>query len=314
MHNSEDGAPVDADGNNPWLLVDDTPSDVCLGCHALGLGAVWAADPLAPSPEKGSGNFTFLDEDNLNDGHNGAMNFIPGDAAGHNVVAAGWGPGADGTLSMAPGGTFPASELGCTSCHDPHGTESFRLLYGSGRLVQDFFTFTEDAPVASGLAVFFGAESDTSHTAYESGMSAWCSNCHTDYHDASGTLRHPSGEVMGPAIATTYNLYNGTVDQIGGLPATAYLAAVPFEDPVINVATSNAAGPSATSQVSCISCHRAHASSAPDAGRWDFSVTFLHEDGVESGSYVIPDPYNNLNQKSLCNKCHRQDQYDHNPF
>ena len=52
----------------------------------------------------------------------------------------------------------------------------------------------------------------------------------------------------------------------------------------------------------------------PDAGRWDFAVTFLHEDGDESGSFPIPDPYDNPNQRSLCNKCHNQDVDDLNPF
>ena len=96
------------------------------------------------------------------------------------------------------------------------------------------------------------------------------------------------------------------------MQATAYLAAVPFED-AANTTTSTA-GPTAASQISCITCHRAHATSAPDAGRWDFNVTFLHEDGVESGSYQIPDPYNDLNQRSLCNKCHNKDAGDEMPF
>jgi hypothetical protein len=61
----------------------------------------------------------------------------------------------------------------------------------------------------------------------------------------------------------------------------------------------------------CLTCHRAHASSAPDAGRWDFNVTLLHEDGDESGSYEIPDPYSSVNQRSLCNKCHKKDVDDH---
>ena len=46
-------------------------------------------------------------------------------------------------------------------------------------------------------------------------------------------------------------------------------------------------------------------------------VTFLHEDGLESLSYPIPTPpgtYADLNQRSLCNKCHNQDAFDHNPF
>jgi hypothetical protein len=60
----------------------------------------------------------------------------------------------------------------------------------------------------------------------------------------------------------------------------------------------------------CLTCHRAHASSAADAGRWDFQVTLLHEDGAESGSYQIPDPYASTNQRSLCNKCHNKDEFD----
>jgi hypothetical protein len=56
--------------------------------------------------------------------------------------------------------------------------------------------------------------------------------------------------------------------------------------------------------VMCLSCHRAHATSAPGAGRWDFNVSLLAEDGVESGSYPIPDPYMSASQGTLCTKCH----------
>ena len=316
MHNSQDGVPVDADnpGGNDWLLKDATPSDVCLGCHATGLGAVFAVDVLNPAPLKGAGNFIFLLEDNLNDGHGGATDIIPGDAAGHNVVAPGYGLAADATHTVAPGGSFPASVMSCTSCHDPHGTEDFRMLYGAGRVVQDgVATFTNAAPTAEGLAVFFGSESPTSHTAYQGGMSAWCGNCHGDFHNNNTDLVHPSGQAMGATIATAYGLYNGTANNqtIGtpGDPTTSYLPEVPFEDAANT--TSSTAGPSASSQVSCVTCHRAHATSAPDAGRWDFSVTLLAEDGLESGSYAIPDPYGDDDQRSLCNKCHVKDAFDH---
>lgn len=53
MHNSEDGAEVAVGGPYDWLLTAEKPSDVCLGCHATGLGAVFVDDPLAPSPLKG---------------------------------------------------------------------------------------------------------------------------------------------------------------------------------------------------------------------------------------------------------------------
>ncbi|GJM43844.1 MAG: cytochrome c [Gemmatimonadota bacterium] len=312
MHNSQDGLLVDPDspGGNDWLLVDATPSDVCLSCHATGLGAVFGSDPLAPPTERGGGNFAFLKEDNLNDGHGGASNPIGGDAAGHNVNAPSLAQAADGTLGVAPGGTFPAAEMGCTSCHDPHGNESFRLLYGAGAVVQDgVATFLKPAPTAVGLSLFGPGESNTNHTAYQGGMSNWCGNCHGDFHNNTADLVHPSGQAMGGTIAGIYNRYNGTEDQAGAVQATAYLAAVPFDD-AANL-TNSTAGPTGSSQVMCLSCHRAHASSAPDAGRWDFSVTLLHEDGDESGSYEIPDPYASVNQRSLCNKCHNKDANDH---
>jgi hypothetical protein len=322
MHNSQDGVLVDPDApnGNAWLLVDATPSDVCLSCHADHLGAVLAADPLAPGNEKGAGNFVFLLEDNLNDGHNGGAtdslgnftNAIPGDAAGHNINAPGHGILADGTLGSAPGGTFPAGILGCSSCHDPHGNANFRMLYGATQIQDGLFTFTRPAPDAEGLNINSGHESNTSHTAYKGGMSNWCGNCHGDFHANGTKLIHPSGVTIGATIATNYNLYNGTASITGGNQATAYLAAVPFED-AANTTTSTA-GPTAGSQVFCLSCHRAHATSAPDAGRWDFNVPFLSEDGVESGSYAIPNPYTDLNQRSLCNKCHVKDINDEMPF
>jgi hypothetical protein len=313
MHNSQNGELVDADSpnGNPWLLKDATPSDVCLNCHATSYGGVFA-DPAGGSfREQGGGNFWYLLEDNLNDGHAGATHPISGDAAGHNLNAPGHGLGPDGTLTTAPGGTFGAATLGCSSCHDPHGNTNFRLLYGAGQAIQaTTFTFANAAPDAAGMpSLHSGNESNALHTAYKSGMSAWCANCHGDFHDNSTKLIHPSGEALGGTIAATYNAYNGTEDQTGGVQATAYLAAVAFEDPA-NTPTGTG-GPLATSQISCITCHRAHATSAPDAGRWDFNVTLLEEDGVESGSDPIADPYNSPNQRSLCNKCHNKDAYDH---
>ncbi len=312
MHNSQDGQLVDPDSpnGNPWLLIDASPSDACLECHASGLGAVLSGpgfDPLAPAPEKGAGNFVFLYEDNINDAHAGGANPVNGDAAGHNLNAPGHNLAPDATLTQAPGGIFPASVLGCTSCHDPHGTTAFRILYSSGRLVNDFYSFTNDAPIAEGLSIFFGSESNSNHTAYQSGMSGWCGNCHGDFHNNNTQLIHQSGTTMGASIANTYNLYNGSSDISGGAQATAYLAQVAFEDPANTV--TGTAGPSASSQVSCISCHRAHANSAMDSGRWDFNVTGLEEDGHESGSYKLPNPYD-VSQRSLCNKCHKKDEFD----
>jgi len=76
-----------------------------------------------------------------------SSNAIPGYAAGHNLDAPGYGLAPDPVLTSAPGGTFPGGVMGCSSCHDPHGNEDFRLLYGSGRAVQGgIATFANAAP------------------------------------------------------------------------------------------------------------------------------------------------------------------------
>jgi len=307
MHNSQDGALVDPDSpnGNAFLLVDSTPSDVCLQCHAGFVSETLGTDPTNPPAEVGAGNFVFLLEDNLNDGYLGATSPIAGDKAGHNIRAPGWGLAPDGTLATAPGGSFPASDLGCTSCHDPHGNGNFRMLNGAGPVQNGLYSFASGAPMAVGLSIYHGSERQNSHTAYNAGMSAWCGNCHGDFHETGTQFKHPSDNVIGPDIANTYNLYRGTSDPNGGSAATAYLAMVPFED--AGATYTGTGGPAASSRVMCLSCHRAHASSAPNAGRWDFNVTLLSKDGLASGSYPIPDPYVDPAQRSLCNKCHGKD-------
>lgn len=309
--NKPDSAGAISEPGNPHMLKAQTPSDVCLSCHADDLGAVFSANVNNPAPEKGGGNFIYLLEDNLNDMQDIGIgaDWIPGDAAGHNINAPEHGLHTDLTISSAPGGDYPAASMSCTSCHDPHGNENFRLLRGAGPIDDGDYTFLNPAPEAEGISLQFGAESNTNHTAYHRGMSEWCANCHGEFHAASDPAihKHPSGAAIGAAIASAYRAYNGTADPSGGTPSASYLAQVPFEDPLTTTTSTN--GPSGTSQVMCLSCHRAHASSAPDAGRWDFNVTYLAEDGKQSGSQALPNPYGAA-QRSLCNKCHVRDASD----
>jgi hypothetical protein len=295
----------------PGLLIEETPSDLCLRCHATEAGEVLGTNPLMPPPERGGGNFVFLFESNLNDAPDGATNVIPGETGGHNLVAPGHGLSADTRLSLSPGGSFPAGELGCTSCHDPHGNSSFRHLYGTGPVQGGLAVFSFRAPDAEGIPLDGPAESIGRHTAYRRGVSDWCGNCHGRYHDDYQTpvvpgggdpLEHPSDEALDVEIRDRYNVYNGDDDPTGGTAATAYLPAVPFEDLSSTTATTFGAG--GGSRVMCLTCHRAHATSSPAALRWDFRVARLIEDGVVSGSYPLPNPYNSPNQGTLCSKCH----------
>ena len=56
-----------------------------------------------------------------------------------------------------------------------------------------------------------------------------------------------------------------------------------------------------------MTCHRAHASSAPASGRWDWNTRTLGNDGANSGSWPIPNPYVDPAQRSLCLQCHDVD-------
>jgi hypothetical protein len=293
------------------LLILDNPSDICLTCHATSAGAVLGSSPLAPPAERGAGNFVFLLEDNLNDGPDGLLNPILGDAAGHSIVAPSRGLVRDRRNAVSPGGTFPADQLGCTSCHDPHGNSNFRMLNGVGPVQDGLFSFTRDAPDATGIALNGSPEGNANHTAYHGGVNDWCSNCHGAFHDTGlPGFEHPFDQQMGDT-ANQYNRYEGDDNPTTGDVSSSYLAAVPFEHATgsrgirrPDRTTTSTEGPLGVSRVMCLSCHRAHASSAPYAGRWDFNVSLLQEDGVVSGSYAIPDPYGSQNQGTLCTKCH----------
>lgn len=135
-------------------------------------------------------------------------------------------------------------------------------------------------------------------------MTEWCSNCHGRYHqgNSGSDFKHRVEGNLGGNASQRYNEYDGDADPAGGVQSTAYLPEVPFED--VRTTTASTAGPESQSKIMCLSCHRAHASSSPAAGRWDFRVGKLAEDGVESGSYPIPSPYPDPDQGPLCSKCH----------
>ena len=107
---------------------------------------------------------------------------------------------------------------------------------------------------------------------------------------------------LGASVSQRYNEYEGDARPGSGGQPTAYLPEVPFEDPANAPASTE--GPTLRSRLMCLSCHRAHGSSAPASGRWDFGVSLLADDGRESGSHRIPNPYGDPAQGPLCAKCH----------
>jgi len=312
-HNSQDGSVIDVDSlsGNPNLLADAAPSDICLDCHSRYGQLSSNGQTLTPG-----GDFFWTTRDVAFTDASGTQQRIDGREHGHNLHSPGHGLTADDVLTVAPGGTFDSSRLGCHSCHDPHGNANFRFLYGAGETASDYpggYTFAFPAPIAEGYPLGsgqsgMGAETTGQHTAYISGMSDWCANCHEGIHSKmSSAMLHPVDESIGSEISGSYNAYL-TTGEMNGDWATAYLPLVPFED--AGNTTHSTTGTTSTSKVMCLTCHRAHASPYPDAGRWDFGQTWLKESQPSREPYLAQydgNPLNLLNQRSLCNKCHPHD-------
>ncbi|MHB8079332.1 MAG: hypothetical protein ACYDIE_08770 [Candidatus Krumholzibacteriia bacterium] len=324
MHASEDGLSVPTLGQaGETLLRGGTASDTCLRCHAA-YGQFAGGLGFGPG-----GDFYWLTR-SWTWFAGGVAVSSRGEAHGHNVVAPAYGLGPDPVRSVAPGGAFPSAQLGCTSCHDPHGRPAFRLLYGAGEgpLVDGArFLFTAPAPLALGNSVTTlggvpggGDETDGRHTVYKSGLSEWCGNCHGPYHDEGiPGFHHPSGEQLGAGRATQYNRYVSAEDPFGGTVATAYWGLVPFEAVGADLAlvdpAAATAGPAPSDRVMCLTCHRAHAGPFRAAGRWDFDAALMIDshpatgDAGASASDVARKYYSYTfvpTEATLCHKCHRE--------
>lgn len=328
MHNSQDGALITDAGGHEYLLKANGATAMCLSCHAA-YGQYRGGTGYGPG-----GDFYWLTKTFSWTSH-GSTVVSTGDSHGHNVIYPGQ-IAEDATLAVAPGGDFDSSFLGCTSCHDPHGNQNFRLLYGAGAGpiypggLGGRYDFDEAAPIAKGDSrrTYVGGggnETNSQHTLYKSGMGLWCANCHTDFHsDNTADFVHDIDEPLN-GLAANYNAYVSSDNQTGGSRPTAYWGLVPFQiatapadfltNPAYDV-NNYTIGPLANDEVTCISCHRAHASAFPDAGRWDFGETFIVESHPKTGDTGasaddIANKYYQYtfvnNQRSLCNKCHVKD-------
>ena len=193
--------------------------------------------------------------------------------------------------------------------------------------------FAADSPAAVVPSIYNSTVAGGVRVAYGSGMSEWCANCHSNFHadgQATGSFgAHPAGNgyKMG-ALAANYNAYVSS-GKMTGTQATANLNLVPVETgngqatadrTALAALVTSTAGPDATANVMCLSCHRAHASGHESMLRWNQVNTFLtdtagnysEESGLLSAQvtaayYNKPASDFGANQRSLCNKCHAKD-------
>ena len=347
MHGSADNPFGGAE--NSMLLTGSDASSTCLNCHDG--AARYHINSADGSNTNAGGDFFWVNND-YTVLVRGTPVVFPGENNGHNMVAADYGMVADTTNTLAPGGTYAANLLGCTSCHDAHGQVNggtsngtaaisvsgsygaadptdgsihgnYRILgdgqYTAGNTDSDGYGFTFDAPIATANS-YDGASVD-----YGSNMSGWCANCHGDFLVGSSTAhKHPAGnDVHLNGYGTNYNSYVATGD-FTGVQATSYDDLVPFERGITDgslLDETSTVGPDTNSNVSCLTCHRSHASAFPNMGRWDFEVEMLAEshalEATDLPATAVPyyadgaaidvvTQYGHY-QRSLCNKCHVQD-------
>jgi predicted CXXCH cytochrome family protein len=256
--------------------------------------------------------------------------------------------GGDTTYTIA---TTGAPVIGSGSYNNsavPTATQAvgvYRLLAGSGYSKVAY----PGVPAASAPSTYNQVESTNQvrvaygTTATGSGKTTWgqwCATCHGAMH-STGNYVHPVDQGLGSTIANLYGTYISS-GNMGGSPATSYLSLVPFMENTGDYATlkthasnTNAYlnGPGSSDQVSCLSCHRAHASGFMDMMRWQMEGEFITVadgtgtpiwPGTDNGAPVqfargrtaaeTQAAYGNrpvtvfgAYQRVLCNKCHAQD-------
>ena len=249
---------------------------------------------------------------------------------------------ADGTIASTGLPIIASGSYNDSPTPDANGAVgTYRLLAGKGYqpkfLTKENYAFKADPPAAVAPVSYNRAETSTdTRVAYGSGMSEWCMNCHVIPHGDS--IGHPAGNSvkLRNEHVKNYNAYIAS-GNLNGTTRTSYTSLVPFEmgtsDYTLLKAAarsdgSNRNGPTGNANVTCVTCHRVHASGWEFMTRWNMKNTFLVLDGRYPGidsdvterdtggrkSVEIQKAYYDrmassfgINQRSLCNKCHAQD-------
>ncbi|MFZ3209297.1 MAG: cytochrome C, partial [Geobacteraceae bacterium] len=147
----------------PYLLKAQDQAGTCLNCHEGSAGSyhistpgINANDSTTPTQLTPGGDFAWLKK-SMTGSIRGAAVSWEGDRKGHNIVATDFGYTLDNVQATAPGGSYPAANLACSSCHDPHGkyrrlADGTKVTTGLPIFNSGSYTNSKD-PIASVSAV-----------------------------------------------------------------------------------------------------------------------------------------------------------------
>ncbi len=168
----------------------------------------------------------------------------------------------------------------------------------------------------------------------------FCANCHPMMHAGTpnALFVHTVDAAMFSDVLNTYNAYKKSGDLTNTDPTKSYLSLVPFQrDGTFSINTlrnnfvGKTTGPGSGDRVTCLSCHRAHASGFDSMTRFGLANEFITV-ADSNGNPIWPDPAVNPAQavgrtvaetqaayygrpatvfapyqRALCNKCHGKD-------
>jgi len=293
MHYSEGGGiptigsgfgwDAEAGGPFPHLLLKKNITDLCLACHDA---PTISPDVFNASIETPGGDFkhsgTNGDETK---GHN------PGGAPGNVSLSI----PLDSVLGLTPPGGAVLTRWTCVECHYAHGSTDgafmFRNVLKFGLTSSNFVAGdNEECDIWDGSSANI-AQSSTNHNVYKTsiignksiGFGRWCAVCHGDYHgaarsdskvgDGADWWSHPTATAL---PASYLSNYYGTSNYTYPLETANSSASI----------TAEWAQSQGNEGVTCLTCHKAHASEYANATRWD--------NATASGS------------GTGCNKCHNK--------
>ena len=309
MHNSQDGNDVNdgsalVEGNtlaNGSLLIDAD----CISCHTganTGTNGTPYVFDTTYGDDLAGGNFAWI---NTN-----------GEATGHNIVSIN---GADVALgNTPPGGAALTGALTCAGtlgCHgDRTATTQFAAVSGGHHGLSANGTTMDGTDMANSYRMLDGVQgiedadwemsvSATDHNQYygvdrtdedtiAGTISALCAGCHGEFHaDVTGVDGTLSESFTGnPWIRhpTDFDMTNagGEYLEYGGV-TNAYVPGVPVaSNTMANGVLSAVFATADDAIVTCVSCHRVHASEHDDLLRWDYAGMLAHGGNNTSGCFA----------------------------
>lgn len=280
------------------LLVNLNTPALCQSCHSGGVGADTAVMQGTYMQPATSGGTDYVAAGTLLAGGFNAVGGTGNTSSTHPIETA--------AAPLGAGNMGATISLTCTSCHTPHEGPNYRLLRrGVGDSGTDFaVSWNGPYPQPDGTLDYAFDEHDMDLATpgvqyftynYSSGMSAWCSGCHSKYMTRQDSTPYEAGDAEGaqvrfrhavdlPVITTLPDQFNGKLYDL--------TTDLPLQDV-------NGNGRDGADTITCLTCHRAHGTnSTMDAG--------LDAQAGTRGSLPTDSMLLRLNDRQICQTaCHK---------